>query len=62
MNRRGHRFTLYNKAHYGYGDHSTQMGYTMPLALSSKMYAHPLRQSADRLSRFRQPQEQQPEL
>jgi alpha-glucosidase/oligosaccharide 4-alpha-D-glucosyltransferase len=39
MNRRGHRYTLYNKAHYGYGDHSTQMGYTMPIALSSKMYA-----------------------
>lgn len=39
MNRRGQRFTLYNKAHYGYGEHSTQMGYGMPLALSSKMYA-----------------------
>lgn len=39
MDRRGHRFTLYNKAHYGYGDRSELMGYTMPLALSSKMYA-----------------------
>lgn len=39
MNRRGHRYTLYNKAHYGYGDHSEQMNYSMPLALSSKMYA-----------------------
>jgi len=39
MNRRGHRFTLYNKAHYGYGDHSELMNYTMPIALSSKMYA-----------------------
>jgi alpha-glucosidase/oligosaccharide 4-alpha-D-glucosyltransferase len=39
MNRRGYRFPLYNKAHYGYGDHSEQMGYAMPLALSSKMYA-----------------------
>ena len=39
MNRRGHRFTLYNKAHYGYGDHSELMNYTMPVALSSKMYA-----------------------
>jgi len=39
MNRRGHRFPLYNKAHYGYGEHSEQMGYAMPLALSSKMYA-----------------------
>ena len=39
MNRRGHRFTLYNKAHYGYSDHSELMNYTMPIALSSKMYA-----------------------
>ncbi|WP_432380416.1 TIM-barrel domain-containing protein [Duganella sp. P38] len=39
MDRRGYRFTLYNKAHYGYGDHSELMGYTMPVALSSKMYA-----------------------
>jgi alpha-glucosidase/oligosaccharide 4-alpha-D-glucosyltransferase len=39
MNRRGHRFTLYNKAHYGYGDKSGQMGYAMPLAMSSKKYA-----------------------
>ncbi|TFW16326.1 TIM-barrel domain-containing protein [Duganella callida] len=39
MNRRGHRFTLYNKANYGYGDRSELMGYTMPIALSSKMYA-----------------------
>jgi len=39
MNRRGHRFTLYNKAHYGYDDKSEQMGYSIPMALSSKMYA-----------------------
>ncbi|MRW92292.1 DUF5110 domain-containing protein [Duganella sp. FT80W] len=39
MNRRGYRFTLYNKAHYGYGEHSELMGYTMPVAMSSKMYA-----------------------
>jgi alpha-glucosidase (family GH31 glycosyl hydrolase) len=39
MDRRGHRFTLYNKAHYGYGDRSELMGYTLPIALSSKMYA-----------------------
>lgn len=39
MDRRGHKFTLYNKAHYGYGDRSELMGYTMPIALSSKMYA-----------------------
>lgn len=39
MDRRGYRFTLYNKAHYGYGDHAELMGYTMPIAMSSKMYA-----------------------
>jgi oligosaccharide 4-alpha-D-glucosyltransferase len=39
MNRRGNRFTLYNKAHYGYGGKSQQMGYAIPLAMSSKMYA-----------------------
>lgn len=39
MNRRGHRFALYNKAHYGYGARSEQMNYAMPLALSSRRYA-----------------------
>ena len=39
MNRRGYRFQLYNKAHYGYSTHSELMNFTMPLALSSKMYA-----------------------
>ena len=39
MNRRGHRFQLYNKAHYGYGDRSELLNYTIPVALSSKKYA-----------------------
>ena len=39
MNRRGNRLQLYNKAHYGYERHSELMNYTMPLVLSSKMYA-----------------------
>ena len=39
MNRRGHRFELYNKAHYGYGNRSELLNYTMPVALSSKKYA-----------------------
>ncbi|MFC4933099.1 glycoside hydrolase family 31 protein [Massilia sp. GCM10023247] len=39
MNRRGHRFQLYNRAHYGYGDRSTLLNYTIPVALSSKKYA-----------------------
>jgi alpha-glucosidase (family GH31 glycosyl hydrolase) len=39
MNRRGHRFPLYNKASYGFGSHAEQMGYGIPMALSSKRYA-----------------------
>ncbi|HSY29876.1 MAG TPA: TIM-barrel domain-containing protein, partial [Burkholderiaceae bacterium] len=39
MNRRGNRLRLYNKAHYGYETHSDLMNYTMPLVLSSKLYA-----------------------
>lgn len=39
MNRRGHRLELYNKAHYGYETHSELMNFTIPLVLSSKMYA-----------------------
>jgi len=39
MNRRGHRFQLYNKAHYGYGERSELLNYTIPVALSSKKYA-----------------------
>jgi len=38
MNRRGYRLPLYNKAHYGYEDHSEQMNFAMPLVFSSKMY------------------------
>ena len=39
MDRRGNRLRLYNKAHYGYETHSDLMNYTMPLVLSSKLYA-----------------------
>ncbi|MEN8185859.1 MAG: TIM-barrel domain-containing protein [Bacteroidota bacterium] len=39
MNRRGNRLQLYNRAHYGYETHSELMNYTMPLVLSSKIYA-----------------------
>jgi alpha-glucosidase (family GH31 glycosyl hydrolase) len=39
MNRRGYRFPLYNKASYGFGNHAEQMGYGIPMALSSKRYA-----------------------
>ncbi|MGV7211479.1 TIM-barrel domain-containing protein [Oxalobacteraceae bacterium A2-2] len=39
MNRRGQRYTLYNKADYGYGEKSPLLNYTMPLALSSRLYA-----------------------
>ena len=39
MNRRGHRFQLYNKADYGYGSTSQLLNYTIPVALSSKRYA-----------------------
>ncbi|MEC5393913.1 glycoside hydrolase family 31 protein [Bergeyella sp. RCAD1439] len=38
MNRRGHRFELYNRAHYGYGAHSELLNYTMPVVVSSKKY------------------------
>lgn len=39
MNRRGNRLQLYNRAHYGYGNRSELMNYTMPLVISSKRYA-----------------------
>jgi oligosaccharide 4-alpha-D-glucosyltransferase len=39
MNRRGNRFALYNKAHYGYDDRSALLNFTLPIALSSKLYA-----------------------
>jgi oligosaccharide 4-alpha-D-glucosyltransferase len=38
MNRRGYKLPLYNKAHYGYEEKSTQMNYGIPLMYSSKMY------------------------
>jgi alpha-glucosidase (family GH31 glycosyl hydrolase) len=39
MDRRGHRFKLYNKASYGFGKVADQMGYGIPVALSSRRYA-----------------------
>ncbi|MBQ5963841.1 TIM-barrel domain-containing protein [Massilia sp. ZL223] len=39
MNRRGNRFRLYNRADYGYGKTSQLLNYTIPVALSSKLYA-----------------------
>lgn len=39
MDRRGYRFPLYNKAHYGYGNASEQMYYSLPAVMSSKGYA-----------------------
>nr|WP_314861015.1 TIM-barrel domain-containing protein [uncultured Undibacterium sp.] len=38
MNRRGNRLPLYNKAHYGYEENSSQMNFAIPLVYSSKMY------------------------
>ncbi len=38
MNRRGNRLPLYNKAHYGYEERSSQMNFAIPLVFSSKMY------------------------
>lgn len=39
LNRRGHRLQLYNRADYGYTTRSELMNYTLPLVLSSKIYA-----------------------
>ncbi len=39
MNRRGNRLQLYNKAHYGYETRADLMGFSMPIAMSSKIYA-----------------------
>lgn len=39
MNRRGNRLALYNRAHYGYGTRSDLMNFTMPVVLSSQIYA-----------------------
>jgi alpha-glucosidase (family GH31 glycosyl hydrolase) len=38
MSRRGHRLELYNQAHYGYGERSKLLNYTMPVVLSSRQY------------------------
>jgi alpha-glucosidase (family GH31 glycosyl hydrolase) len=38
LNRRGHKLELYNKAHYGYEEHSELMNYSMPVVLSSNKY------------------------
>jgi alpha-glucosidase (family GH31 glycosyl hydrolase) len=39
LNLRGNRLQLYNRAQYGYGDHAKLLNFTMPLVLSSKIYA-----------------------
>ncbi|MEN8119879.1 MAG: TIM-barrel domain-containing protein [Bacteroidota bacterium] len=39
MNRRGNRLELYNRAHYGYTTNSGLMNYSIPMVLSSKIYA-----------------------
>jgi len=39
MNRRGNGLELYNRAHYGYTTHSGLMNYSIPMVLSSKIYA-----------------------
>ncbi len=38
MDRRGKRYQLYNRAHYGYGDYSELLNFTLPIVLSSKKY------------------------
>ncbi len=39
MNRRGNKLQLYNRAHYGYETKAELMNFTMPLVMSSKIYA-----------------------
>jgi oligosaccharide 4-alpha-D-glucosyltransferase len=39
MNRRGNKLALYNRADYGYETYSKLMNFTIPMVLSSKMYA-----------------------
>ena len=39
MNRRSNRLRLYNKAQYGYGDRAELLNFTIPMVLSSKIYA-----------------------
>jgi alpha-glucosidase (family GH31 glycosyl hydrolase) len=38
MSRRGHRLKLYNQAHYGYGERSELLNFTLPVVLSSNRY------------------------
>ncbi|MCJ8273768.1 MAG: DUF4968 domain-containing protein, partial [Psychrosphaera sp.] len=38
MNRRGHRLPLYNRAHYGYGEESAQMNFSIPAIMSDRKY------------------------
>ncbi|MFT4924643.1 MAG: oligosaccharide 4-alpha-D-glucosyltransferase [Phenylobacterium sp.] len=38
MDRRGHKFPLYNKAHYGYTTESDQMYFGLPAVMSSNKY------------------------
>ncbi|MCP4323934.1 MAG: DUF4968 domain-containing protein, partial [Alteromonadales bacterium] len=38
MDRRGQRFPLYNRAHYGYTTHSEQMNFSIPAVMSSEKY------------------------
>lgn len=39
MNRRGNRLSLYNRAQYGYETRAEQMNFSIPLVMSSKLYA-----------------------
>ena len=39
MNRRGNKLALYNRANYGYETRSELMNFTIPMVLSSKIYA-----------------------
>ncbi|HLA57073.1 MAG TPA: TIM-barrel domain-containing protein [Flavobacterium sp.] len=39
MNRRGNRLQLYNRAQYGYSTRAELLNFTIPLVLSSKIYA-----------------------
>lgn len=38
MDRRGHSFPLYNRAHYGYTTYSEQMNFSIPAIMSSNKY------------------------
>ncbi len=39
LNRRGNKLKLRNQAHYGYGQRSELLNFSIPMALSSKIYA-----------------------